>query len=331
MIKILLILILLLDLTPSVQARGLDFQEILDDFQEDVEDESTDILEGEKEEEGFDFDLEVQDTEFFGEEEDQGGIELPTFSGEGADVIVSAIRRFLDFFKLLVTPLAILFIVIMGIRMVAAGRENEEVITKSKNFIRYALEGLIVIFMADSIIEVFFGPEGEVLRGGEEGAIEAGKKVSTLFRGVYSLIQVVIGAIAVFVLVTAGMRYVGGSFSEDQIAKAKKQITWAVVGLFIVAISEFVVKDILFKETGTALGVEEAKQLFVQVTNFIAGTVGTLSFVFLFYAGYLYAFGVQNEDNVAKAKKIIIGAVIGIILALAAFGITNTIVNLDAS
>ena len=305
---------------PGALADSFDFKDTLSDFQEDVSEQS-----GEMQEDALGEDYDT----------DEGtGIELTTFNeegDEGADIIVSAIRRFLDFFKLLVTPIAILVIVIMGARMVAAGQENEEMITKSKNFIKYALEGLLIIFMADSIVDVFFGAEGEIFRGGEEGVAEFARQGNKLFQGIYSLVQMVIGSIAIFVLVMAGMRFVAGSYNEDQISKAKKQITWALAGLFLVGMSEFVVKKILFQNQGTELGVEEAKLLLGQITNFVAGTVGSLSFLFLFYAGYLYATGSQNEDNIAKAKKIIFGAILGILLAFAAFAITNTVVELDAS
>lgn len=303
----------------SAYADTLDYKDILENLQEDVSEESTQVEDGE---ESTDPDAEPSE-----------GVDLPTFSeqGEGANIIVAAIQRFLDFFKLIVTPIAVLFIVIMGIRMVTAGKDNEEVLSQSKNFISYGLQGLIIIFMADSLIDVFFGAEGDVLRGGESGAEEAGRRSAQLFQGIYGLVQLVIGSIAVFMLVMAGMRYVAGSASDDQIAKAKKQITWALVGLFVVGISEFVVKKVLFQDQGTKLGVDEAKELFVQMTNFVAGTIGTLSFAFLLYAGYLYTLGVQNEDNVAKAKKIIMGAFVGIILALAAFAIVNTVVGLDSS
>jgi hypothetical protein len=231
----------------------------------------------------------------------------------------------------MVAPVAVLFMVVMGLRMVAAGRDNEEVLTQSKNYITYALMGLIVIFMSDTIVTVFFGSEGEVFRGGDEGAIEFGRRSASLFQGIYSLIQVAITSVAVFMLVLAGFRYVAGSYSDDQVGKAKKQITWALVGLFVVGVSEFVAKRILFVDEGSSLGVGSAELLFAQVTNFIAGTLGTLSFAFLLYAGYLYISGAANEDNVAKAKKIVIGAFIGLLLAGAAFALTNTIVELDAS
>lgn len=293
----------------ATASSSFDFKETLDGFAEGVQDEST--------------------------TDDSDGIELTTFQDDlnqdGVSGIQGAISTFLDFFKLIVAPIAVLFMIIMGVRMVSAGSENEEQMTKAKSYMTYSIMGLIIIFMADTVVTVFFGAEGEIFRGGNEGAIEFGRRSATLFQGIYSLIQVVLTAIAVFFLVTAGFRYVAGSFSDDEIGKAKKQITWAVVGLFIVGISEFVAKRVLFVDEGSTLGVQDAKELFAQVTNFIAGTLGTLSFAFLLYAGYLYVSGSANEDNVAKAKKIIIGAFIGLILAAAAFAITNTVVELDAS
>ena len=312
--KLLLISALFLQMllvSPALAATtDMKFQNIFENFQESIEEESQNIEEGAE------------------------GITLEDFSDdadEGANVIVLAVQRFLDFFKLIVTPIAVLFSVIMGLRMVAAGNDNEEVQTQSKNFIKYAIEGLVVIFVADSAVNVFFGSEGEIFINGQQGVEEFATRSSNLFKGIYGLVETVIGSIAVFMLIMAGLRYVGGSYSEDQIGKAKKQIQWSLVGLFVIGIAEFVVKDVLFDNQGRTLGIESAKTLLANLTNFVAGTMGTLSFVFLLYAGYLYVTAAQNEDNVEKAKKIIFSALVGIVIAISAYAITSTFVELDAS
>ncbi len=284
---------------------------------------------------------EINKTQTEGESDVQA-INLPTYQGDseqgnaygedGLQGITGAIFTFLDFFKLIITPIAVLFMVIMGVRMVSAARDNSEVETASKNYIRYALEGLIVIFIADQVVRnVAFGIEGDIFRNGISGAASYGNQASSFLEGIFSLIQVLIGSIAVFMLVTAGMRYVAGSSIDDEISTAKRQIQWSLVGLFVVAISEFVAKGILFKDQGTTLGLANAKSLFVQVTNFISGTIGTFSFVFLIYAGYLYVTAAGKEDNITKAKQILVGAAIGLIIAVSAFAITSTIVTLDAA
>lgn len=312
LIVLILVLIMQSSLVASVSATEFGFKDTLRDFQKGVEEISEDLG-----------------------DEDRGTITLPTFAEdedtEGAVSIAAAIDRFLDLFLLFVAPLAVLTMVIQGLKLVTGGRESEEVATKAKKYIRYAIEGLIVIFVANQIVDVIFGPTGEIFRTGEAGAKEFGRQTSQFFEGLYSLIQVLIGSVAVFILVMAGMRYVAGSASEEQIGKAKKQITWALIGLFVIGVSEFVAKDVIFQQQGRAIGTDQAKQLFAQVTNFAAGTIGTLSFAFLLYAGYLYVTAAGNEEQSTKAKKIIIGAFIGILLAAAAFAITTTIVDLDAA
>lgn len=273
------------------------------------------------------------------QEEGVEGIVLPTYQEDdpftegqnGVGGIVKALRTLLDILKIVVAPIAVLLITIMGVRMVTAGKENEDVTTKSKNFIAYAIEALLVIFVADQVVNVFFGAEGDIFRFGEAGAAEFGRRAGTFFEGIFILVQAIISTIAVAMLISAGFRYFAGSFSEDELGKAKRQITWSLVGLFIIAISEFVVKRIIFRDQGQRFGVAEANELFAQVTNFIAGTMGSLSFVFLLYAGYLYVTSAGNEDSVSKSKKIIMGAIIGLVLAGAAFALSTTITELDAS
>ncbi len=297
----------------EAEAIGSSVNEIFEDFRGGVEEVSEDL------------------------EESGSKLVLPTYftlnkpSEDGLTGIVAVIETFLDFVKLIVAPVALLFITVMGIRMVAAGSENEEVITKSKNYIIYSIQGLLVIFVSDTLIEVFFGPTGEVFRGGTGGVQTQGRQVSIFLEGLYSLVQTIIGVVAIFVLILAGMRYVGGSYSDDQIAGAKRMITWSLVGLFVVAISEFVVKRILFVDNGQQVNFDAARNLLTDFTGFVASTIGMLSFAALIYAGWLYVSARDNEDNVSKAKNIIAGAFIGILIALGAFALTNTIVTLDAS
>lgn len=305
-----LLSLLFISQVPTAVAAGMTYESMFQDFQEAVANESETVQDGAE------------------------GVTLPTFSDgaeEGSDVIINTVQRFLDFFKLIVTPIAVLFTVVMGARMVSAGQENEEVAGQAKNYIRYALEGLIVIFVADSLVNVFFGAEGEVFRGGAAGVQEFATRSSNLFKGIYTFVETIIASIAVFILITAGMRYVVGSTNDDEIGKAKNQIQWAAVGLFVIGIAEFVVKEILFDNYGQKLGVQAAKELFVNLTNFVSGVMGTAAFIMIIYAGYLYITASQNEDNTSKAKKIITSALIGIVIAVSAYAITNTFVELDAS
>ena len=51
--------------------------------------------------------------------------------------------------------------------------------------------------------------------------------------------------------------------------------------------------------------------------------LGVVFFILIIYAGYLWMFSMGNEQTVTKAKEIIIAAVIGLVIVLAAYAITS--------
>lgn len=75
----------------------------------------------------------------------------------------------------------------------------------------------------------------------------------------------------------------------------------------------------------------------VDVNNFILTTIsafliliGTLATIFLVYAGVIYISSSGNEEQASRAKRQVLYAVIGIILALSANIILNAVINRDA-
>ena len=66
-------------------------------------------------------------------------------------------------------------------------------------------------------------------------------------------------------------------------------------------------------------------------TNFAIYFIGAIAIAALVYAGYLYITAGVSEENVDKAKKIVIYVVIGIVLVFMAYAIVNTVLSGDAS
>ena len=66
------------------------------------------------------------------------------------------------------------------------------------------------------------------------------------------------------------------------------------------------------------------------VATIIRAVLGLLAIIFLVlivYAGYLWMMARGNEDDVKKAKDIIISATIGLIIVIAAYSITSFVFN----
>lgn len=248
----------------------------------------------------------------------------------GANNITSAIYYAVDYVKYIIGTIAVITIIISGFKLVTAGTGAEEESKKTKEHLKYAGIGLIVIMIADPFIkQVFFGQQGEIYSS-QTTLQQAANAGSAQIKGLYEIMAYFCGALAILEIVLAGFRYVTSGGNEEMMKKAKTQITYAVIGLMLVGIAEFAVKDIIFPNQGSQLpDTEKLKQLIVNLTNFISGFLTTIAAVMYIYGGYIYVTAFGNEEVTGKAKKIFIGATIGLLLAMGAFAIVNTTVKLE--
>lgn len=246
----------------------------------------------------------------------------------GADIITSLIFTIIDFLKYLVGGVAVLYLIVIGIRLIAAGKKIDEVSEKQKESLKYIIYGLVLIITADELVKrVFFGEYGECLASASN-AQECATTGSSLVTGLYSLILALLASIAIMVLVISAFRMITAYGNEETVTKEKKRIMMSIVGLLVAGVGEFVVKRIIFQQGGTRqIDVAALQGLLFNFINFVAAFIGVGAFVVLLYGGYMYVVSFGNEEQTGKAKKIIIGAFVGIAIALAAFGIVTTIVS----
>lgn len=248
-------------------------------------------------------------------------------SAAGVRTISSIIFYILDFVKYLVGGIVVFFIVIGAIQIIVQGGDVEEIYKKQKNNILWSVVGLFLIMISDGVIKnVFYGERGEFLQDEASAKLFAQQGANTL-RGIYTTAEVIVGAVAVLFIIFHAVRMIAVSQTEDEVGKSRKAIAYAAVGLAVIGISELVVKGILFKDQGSTLGVGEFQLLFIGITNFIASFIGILSLIMFIYAGITMVFNAGNEDAVGKAKNIMTNTIIGILLALAAFAFTNTLIQ----
>jgi len=249
----------------------------------------------------------------------------------GASNITSAIYFTVDLMKYLMGTIAVIVIIASGVRLVTAGKEIEEVSSNQKENIKYAIIGLILIIVADVFVkQVFFGEAGEIYQSSADVQMAAERGSETI-RGIYDLMAIFMGVIAILMIVASGIQMVVSGGNEEALDKGKKAITWAVVGLVILGLAEFVVKDIIFPNQGAVLPdtVAFAEQI-KSITNFASGFIATIAVGFYMYGGFLYVTAAGKEDKAGDAKKVFIGATIGIVIALAAFAVVNTFIKMDS-
>ncbi|MBN1326018.1 hypothetical protein JW977_03520 [Candidatus Falkowbacteria bacterium] len=69
-------------------------------------------------------------------------------------------------------------------------------------------------------------------------------------------------------------------------------------------------------------------EIVVRIIQAILGLVGVVFFILVIYGGYVWMTARGNEENVNKAKKIIISAIIGLAIIVTAYSISYFVASL---
>lgn len=67
--------------------------------------------------------------------------------------------------------------------------------------------------------------------------------------------------------------------------------------------------------------------IFVKVAQWILGIVGSLALLFFIYGGVLFLISGGSSEKVSKAKEIIVGAVLGIVIVLTSYMIISFVLK----
>ena len=187
-----------------------------------------------------------------------------------------------------------------------------------------------MIQLADVVVKnALFGEFGQAFSS-ESNAEDFAQGGVEILRGIIGFIEIFVGAVAVFTLVIRGMSLIFSAGEEEELTKTKRHIVYALVGLIAIAISEVVVRGVVFPAAGDQLpDVNRGKYIMAELANFISGFIAIFAFVTLFYAGYRYVVSAGNEEETEKVKKAFVGALIALLLALGAFALVNTVVEFE--
>ncbi len=248
--------------------------------------------------------------------------------------------------KFLLTSVAVLFFMIAAVKLIVAG-DNEEVATKQKQAITYAIIALAVIGFADEMAKVLsvadVCPLGEpdCAQGGFLSSPSAMIQQSSIFNREVKIfitfIKYLVGGIAVFMLVRNGIRFVALQGNEESVTVDKKNIAFTSVGLILIILASTIIDKVLFivdtSRYPTTGGIEPAInpargiQELIGITNWAVTIVTPIAIIVLIAGAVMYATAGGNEETMNKAKRMIFLAILGMVLIFGAFAIVSTIIS----
>ncbi len=246
--------------------------------------------------------------------------------------------------KWILGAFAVLYIVVAAIKLIIAG-DNEDTVTKQKNAIMYGIIGLVVIGFANDItrvLSVACAPgQIDCAKGGflkdPANMVQQAALFTQTTRILITFIKYAIGGIAVLMLVRNGLRLVALAGNEESVTIDKKNLIYTSIGLVLIILASSFVDKILFivdpLKYSTITGVEpainptRAAQEVVGITNWAVLFTAPLGILMLIAGALMYAASAGNEEQMTKAKRLIMFAIIGMAVIYGAFAIVSTVIS----
>lgn len=151
---------------------------------------------------------------------------------------------------------------------------------------------------------------------------EVGGLSTFIWRIVLNVIEIgmqLIAYLALFFVMYGGFQYLTSSGNPDQASKGRSTILNAIIGLVIAAGSTAVVDKFSTIAAGASTANDVLNNVF-DIGYYIAGVIAVLIIII---SGFKFAVGGDDPASITKAKNSILYAVIGLIIVISAFAITN--------
>jgi hypothetical protein len=255
---------------------------------------------------------------------------ITCISVDTACVFARLLAMLVEKSRLAVAALAILVVIVAGLRMVMS--QSEETQTSAKHTLTYAATGIFVIFLVGPIVRVLYGGimvnPGSVLSSSADVIAATTEARKQLF-GVILFLETIVGIIAVVMLVIQGLRIVLSFGSQNIIQKSYKGVLAILGGMLLIALDRVLLQIFGLPETGGTAGPTTTIPLLFQIFGFVRFVLTLLAIIpigIIIYAGLLMILNFGNEELVKKAKTSIINALIGLGIVIVSFAIVSTLI-----
>lgn len=78
---------------------------------------------------------------------------------------------------------------------------------------------------------------------------QAQQRINNIIRNIINLFSLVVGIVSVIMIIIGGLKYITSGGNDGNVSSAKNTILYAIVGIVIVALAQFVVRFVLTKIT----------------------------------------------------------------------------------
>lgn len=150
--------------------------------------------------------------------------------------------------------------------------------------------------------------------------------VWTIALNVVSMIMGIVGYLAIGLVMWGGIQYMIAHGDPVKLAKGKKTITNAVIGLALVMTASIISGTVAGIVSGVS-GSTNGKEFFQGIFNKVFLWSGIIAVIMIIYGGIQYVTSVGNPQATSKAKSTVIYSVVGLLIVIFAAAIVNVVVS----
>ncbi|MBI5411763.1 hypothetical protein HZA43_01145 [Candidatus Peregrinibacteria bacterium] len=267
---------------------------------------------------------------------DKDNVKLLDYSKDkksGEDQVNAAMLEIAIFIRNILATFAILWIVVGGIRM-AFSKGDETAFKEQMHGILWAILGLVIVLLAERIIQIIYGAPGATTPSLTEALKEGSlfkTRITEEVKGVITYVKALIGSFAVIMIVIGGVRSILASGDEEKLTRAKKSVLWIILGIVLILVNQVFINNLYVAPVagGGQIKLSNATQAIDKIgliLQFALGFVGLIAFATLIYGAATMLLNMGNEEAVTKGRKILVNALIGILIVISSFAIVSTII-----
>lgn len=246
---------------------------------------------------------------------------MPCVNGSDGCAYVAIVMHITEAVRPLLTIFAGLIITITGFRMIVA--QEDDAIDKGKKIISACIAGVMLSYLTNPFIDAFYGGihngfAGTVIKGN----VGSGAAVFvTEVQGLINWATVFVATIAIVAIIISAFYALAKSASEEGVAHIRRGIVSTITGLASLALigalnRAFGLVDLAPPGSPDAF---LAAFIVIDLLNFFLFFLALAAVLMIVYAGILMMMNFGNEEQVKKARSLIIRVGIGFVVILASW------------
>ncbi len=216
--------------------------------------------------------------------------------------------------------IAILYLFILGVKFIMA-RGDSERLSELKGQFAWIILGLGVISVAEFMGYKVFDSSKDILEG------TAARNFEAKLIDVVRFVEYIAGGLMLINALISGYTLIMGGEEDETISREKQFLKSFLMGTAFILMAEVIVRALSFRSGD----IHESSQIIVQevagLVNFALSFIGIVATAMLVLSGLYYVISFGDDDQMGRAKKMIMASIVGIIIAFSAYTIVTFLIT----